>query len=112
MTKNSYHTEVEHDQIIALHRNGLSQCQISKQLSVSKSSIKRAITKSKNKGIYGNQKKSGKPRKTTSRDDTSMKHTVAQSPTRFCKKADSICFLKVLMPVLVQFHVDSARNLT
>ena len=66
MTKNSYHTKVERRQIVALHKNELSQCQISKQLSISKSSIQRAITKFKNKEIYGNQKKSGKPRKTTS----------------------------------------------
>ena len=112
MTKNSYHTEIERAQIVALNKNGLSQRQISKQLSISKSSIKRAITKFKNKEIYGNRKKSGKPRKTTSRDNTFMKHAVARSPTEFVRKSDSICFLKVLMLVLVQFHVDSARNLT
>ena len=71
--KNSHHTEVERAQIVALHKNGLSQRQIYKKLSISKPSIKRAITKFKNKGIYGNRKKSGKHRKTTSRDDTSMK---------------------------------------
>ena len=54
MTKNSYHTEVECAQIVALHKNGLSQCQISKQLSINKSFIQRAITKFKNKGIYSN----------------------------------------------------------
>ena len=54
MTKNSYHTEVERAQIVALHKNGLSQCQISKQLSINKSFIQRAITKFKNKGIYSN----------------------------------------------------------
>ena len=86
MTRNSNHTEVECAKIVALHKNGLSQCQISKQLSISMSSIKKMITKFKNKGIYGNQKKSGKPRKTTSRDDTSIKHAVAWSPTSFCKK--------------------------
>ena len=53
MTKNSYHTEVECAQIVALHKNGLLQHQISIQLSMSKSSIQRAITKFKNEGIYG-----------------------------------------------------------
>ena len=66
MIKNSYRTAVECAQIVALHKNGLSHCQISKQLSITKSSIQRAITKFKNEGIYGNQKKNGKPRKTTS----------------------------------------------
>ena len=77
MTKNSYHTEVERAQIVALLKNGLSQHQIFKQLSISNSSNQRAITKSKNEGIYGNRKKSCKPRKITSRDDIFMKHTVA-----------------------------------
>ena len=86
MTKNSYHTEVERAQIVALHKNYLSQRHISKQLSISKSFIPRTITKFKNRGIYGNRKKSGKPRKITSRDDTSIKHAVAGSPTSFCKK--------------------------
>ena len=45
MTKNSYDIEVEHAPIVALHKNGLSQRQISKQLSISKSSIQRVITK-------------------------------------------------------------------
>ena len=66
MTINLYHTEVECAQIVALHKNGLSHCQISKELSITTSSIQRAITKFKNEGIYGNQKKSGRPRKTTS----------------------------------------------
>ena len=65
MTKNLYHTEVECAQIVALHKNGLSHCQISKHLSITKSSIQRAITKFKNEGIYGNRKKSGRLRKTS-----------------------------------------------
>ena len=81
MNKNSYQTEVECAQIVALHKNGLLHCQISKQLNITKSSISRATTKFKNEGIYGNRKKNGGPRKTTS-----MKHAVAQSPTSCCKK--------------------------
>ena len=81
MTKNSYHTEVERAQIVVLHKNGLSQRQISKELSISESSVPRAVAKLKNEGIYGNRKKSGRPRKTTSRDDTSIKLAVARSPT-------------------------------
>ena len=92
--QNSYHTEVECAQIVAFHKNGLSHCQISKQLSITTSSIQRAITKFKNEGIYGNRKKSGRPRKTTSADDTSMKHTVAQSPASLCKKIRSHLLLK------------------
>ena len=63
MTKNSYHTEAERAEIVALHKNCPSQRQVSKQLSINKSSIKRAITKFKNKGIYGNRKKVVNPEK-------------------------------------------------
>ena len=94
MTKNSYHTEAERTEIVALHKNCPSQRQISKQLSINKSSIKRAITKFKNEEIYGNRKKSGRPRKTISRDDIFMKHAVARSSTSSCKKIRSDLLLK------------------
>ena len=111
MTKYLYHIEIERAQILALHTNGLTQRPIFKELSISKSSIQRAITKFKNEEICGNRKKSARPRKTTSRDDIFMKHTVARSSTSSCKKTRSDLLLKVLILVLVQFHVDSAKNL-
>ena len=86
MGKNPYTTEVKRAQIVALHKNGLSQRQISKQLSVSKSSVQRAIQKFNEEGIYGNRKRSGRPRKTTPRDDSTMKRIVARSPMSSCKK--------------------------
>ena len=98
MTKNSCHIEIERAQIVALHTNGLTQRPIFKQLSVSKSSIQRAIIKFKNKKIYGNRKKSNRPRKTTSRDDTSIKRAVAWSPTSSCKKTISDLLFKGINP--------------
>ena len=94
MTKNSYHPEVECAQIVALHKNGLSQHQISEQLSISKSSIQGVITKFKNEEIYGNQNKNVRLRKTTFQDDTSIKRAAAQSPTSSCKKIRSHLLLK------------------
>ena len=94
MTKNSYYTELERAQIVALHKNGLSQRQLSKQLNISKSYIQRAITKFKNEGICGNRKKNGRPRKTTFRDDTCMKRAAARSPISSCKKIRSHLLLK------------------
>ena len=93
MTKNLCHIEEERAQIVFLHINGLLQRQISKELSISKSSIQKAIAKFKTEGIYGNQKKSGRRRKTSSRDDTSMKLAVARSPTSSCKKIRFNLFL-------------------
>ena len=89
MTKNSYHTEVERAQTVGLHKNGPSQRQISKELSISKSFIPRAIAKFKTEGIYANKKKSGRPRKTTSRDDITMNLDVGWSPTSSCQKIRS-----------------------
>ena len=57
MVKNRYHTGVEHGQIVALHKNGLSQRQISKQLCINQSSVQRAIKKFAIEGIFGNRKK-------------------------------------------------------
>ena len=54
MTKDSCHAEVERAQIVVLHKNELSQRQINKELSISKSSIQRVIAKFKTEEIYGN----------------------------------------------------------
>ena len=56
MGKNQYHTNVECAQIVALHKIGLSQCQISKQIGVNRSSIQKAIIKS-SKVIHSKSKK-------------------------------------------------------
>ena len=63
MTKNSYHTEVERAKIVTLHKDGLSQRQIFKQLSISKSPIQRAITKFKNKEFMAIERKVVDPEK-------------------------------------------------
>ena len=45
MVKNRNHTDVERGQIVVLHKNGLSQRQISMQLGINRSSVQRAIKK-------------------------------------------------------------------
>ena len=57
MVKNWYHTDVERGQIVALHKNGLSQRQISKQLGINRSSVQRAIKKFATEEIFDNRKK-------------------------------------------------------
>ena len=94
MGKNRYHTDVERAQIVALHKNGLSQCQISKQIGVNSSSVQRTIRKFNSEGIYGNRKKSGRPRKTTARDNNTIKRIVARCPTSSCKKLRANLFRK------------------
>ena len=51
MTKNPDHSEVERAQTVTLHKNGQTQRQISKDLSISMSSIQRAIAKFKTEGV-------------------------------------------------------------
>ena len=87
MGENRYHADVERAQKVALHKTGLSQRQISEQLGVSKSSVQRAIEKFNMEGIYNNRKKSGRPRKTTPRDDNTMKRIVARSSMSSCKSS-------------------------
>ena len=57
MVKNWYHMDVERGQIVALHKNGLSQCQISKQLGINRSSVQWAIKKFATEGILSIEKK-------------------------------------------------------
>ena len=54
MVKNRYHTDVERGQIVVLHKNGLFQRQISRQLGINRSSVQRAIKKFATEGIFGN----------------------------------------------------------
>ena len=82
MIKNRYHTDVERGQIVALHKSGLSQRQISELLGINRSSVQRAIKKFNTEGILGNRIISGKPRKTTLRDDDAIRRIVGSS----CKK--------------------------
>ena len=57
MEKNRYHTDVERGQIVALHKNVLSQRQISKQLGINWSSVQRTIKKFAQKGFLAIEKK-------------------------------------------------------
>ena len=94
MGKNRYHINVEHAQVVVLHKIKLPQHQILKQIGVNSSSIQRARKIFTLKGIYGNQKKSGRPRNTTAQDDNTIK-IVACSPTSSCKKAHANLLKKV-----------------
>ena len=57
MTKNLYDTEVERTQIVVLHKNGLSQRQTTKELSISKSPTQKAIAKFKLKEFLAIKRK-------------------------------------------------------
>ena len=85
MRKNWYVTNFERAQIVALHKYELSQRQISKHFGINKSPVQRTIKKLTTEGIYGNRINSGRPRKTTPRDDNTMRFVGRSSTSSFKK---------------------------
>ena len=79
-------TEVQSAQIVILHRKGVSERQIAARLSVSKTGVHQAITKHVSEGIFCDRKRSGRPRKTSIRDDNLIRRMVVHSPASSTKK--------------------------
>ncbi|KAG1664956.1 putative glycosyltransferase STELLO1 [Nymphon striatum] len=73
-------SEVQRGQIVALHNEGLSERKIAAKLKVSKTAVHQSIKKFKQYGSYKDLHRSGRPRKTTIRDDCLMKRIVTRSP--------------------------------
>jgi len=73
-------------QIVILHQEGYNERAISECLAVSKTAVYQAVVKFKNCGFYSDCKRSGRPRKTTWRDDILIKRCVVKSPTCSAKK--------------------------
>ena len=69
MGKNELLSEVQRAQIAALHKEGYSERLISEEIKCSKSAVYNAVVKFQNTGSYSTRKKSGRPRKTTPRDN-------------------------------------------
>ena len=73
-------------QIVILRQEGYNERAISECLAVSKTAVYQAVVKFKNCGSYSDCKRSGRPRKTTWRDDILIKRCVVKSPTCSAKK--------------------------
>ena len=87
-------SEVERAQIVILHKEGLSEREITKRISRSKTAVHQAIMRFKNFGSYKDKKRSGRPCKTTPRDDHLIWRIVVKSPTASCKKIRSALLQK------------------
>ena len=87
-------SEVERAQIVILHKEGLSEREIIKRISRSKTAVHQAIMRFKNFGSYKDKKRSGRPSKTTPRDDHLIRRIVLKSPTASCKKIRSALLQK------------------
>ena len=77
---------VECAQIMALLMERLSERQIAKRLQCSKSSVHRAIEKFKKHEIYEDMKKTGRPHKTSRRDDHAIERAFVRSLTSSCRE--------------------------
>lgn len=94
MGKKASLSEVKRAQIVILHNEGVSERQISKKVGCSKTAVHQAVVKFKSCASYADKKKSGRPRKTTPRDDNLIRRTVVRSPTSSANKIRSLLLLK------------------
>ena len=81
-------SQVQRAEIVTLHKEGYSEHKISAKCDFSKTAVYRAIINWRN---YSDLKRSGRPKKTTVRDDRLMKRIVVQSPTCSIKKYSLPC---------------------
>ena len=72
----------------------MSERQIETRLSVSKTGVHQAITKHVSEGIFCDRKRSGRPRKTSIRDDNLIRRMVLRSSTSSTKKLDTALLRK------------------
>ena len=93
MGKKKSLTEVQRAQIVILHE-GVSKRQIAARLSISKTGVHQAITKHVSEGIFCDRKRSGRPRKTSIRDDNLIRRIVVRSPTSSTKKLQAALLRK------------------
>ena len=75
--------------IVLLNQEGYSERQISKAEKCSKTAVHNALAKFKNSGSYSDNKRSGRPRKTTARDDRLIRRVAVRSPRSSSKKMRS-----------------------
>ena len=94
MGKEKSLSEVQRTQIVALHGQNLSERQISAQMGRSKTAVHQAIAKYQQDGSYTDEKRTGRPRVTTAREDNVMRRIVVRSPTSSMKKIRAELFRK------------------
>ena len=86
ISKKTAISEEKRAQTNLFSEEGYSEHQISIRLGVSKTAVHQAIAKFQKYGIYTDRKRSGRPLKTSSRDDHIIKKIALQSPLSSSKK--------------------------
>ena len=79
---------------MVLHQEGYSERAISGKLKCSKTAVHNAVVKFANSGTYSDRKRSGRPRKTTPRDDHAIRRMAVRSPMSTSNKIRSVLLSK------------------
>ena len=77
-------SDVQRARIVTLHEEGHSEHKIVVKMACSKTAAHATINDFELYGNYSDKKKSGRPGKTSCKDDHMMKLTVSRSPTSSC----------------------------
>ena len=88
MGKKSSLTDIQRAQIVTLHDEDDTERKISEMCS--KTAVHNAIAKHWTDGIFCDRKPSGRPSKTSVRDDRTMQRVVVRSLMSSCKKVRAI----------------------
>ena len=94
MGKKSTLSDVEHAQIMALHKEGYSERSNSERVKHIKNAVHNAVVKFQKSGTYSDAKRSDRPRKTTPRDDHVIRRTAVQFPMSSSSKIWSVLLAK------------------
>ena len=86
MGKKSSLSETKRAQIVVLSEEGYSEREISAKMQCSKTAVHTALKNFNNYGSYKDLKRSGRPKKTSPRDDLTIKRIAVRSPTSSLKK--------------------------
>ena len=86
MGKKSSLSETKRAQIVVLSEEGYSEREISAKMQCSKTAVHTALENFNNYGSYKDLKRSGRPKKTSLRDDLTIKRIAVRSPTSSLKK--------------------------
>ena len=82
-------SQVQRAKIETSHKKGYSESKINEKCDVSKTAVYRPIMNRRRRRNYSDSKRSGRPKKTTVRDDRLIKRMTVRPRTRFIKKVPS-----------------------
>ncbi|KAK6173376.1 hypothetical protein SNE40_016841 [Patella caerulea] len=94
MGRKSSLTEIQRAQAVTLKEEGYSIRNIARRLRISKTAVHNAVLKFNTDGNFRDRKRSGRPRKTTQRDNHLIKRVVQRSPYSSLPKLHALLLQK------------------